>query len=400
MDRRATITWANDVEEEIAEFLVPKRIPRGELSLLAGMPGRGKSLWYIEVAACLTRGDFGDPPARVLITSTEDSINTQIKPRLRAAGAVLSNVGFVSMQLDERDAGQIRFPDDVDEFARVVEEGDFRFAAIDPILGHINSRLINTFKDEQLRDGLMTPLSQIAKRNDCAILGVMHFNKRAEGEALLRVSGSLGGIVGPARSLLLLHQSPDEEDQRILTNEKNNYGPLAHALAYEFETVALRIKEQTISHPHLKYVGDSEYVGVDLLTGKADTPAAVKGAIEFFEAELASGPKSAAEVRAAAKQLGISQYAFDTAKKRRGIVSRKSGFDGGWQLELPTEQIVQIRRSRGSGASSSSPSTKEKSSPSSTSTKNTKNTTSTPDAKRKGESDEEHGGRSRDSRGR
>src|SRR5204862_5556624 len=102
------------------------------------------------------------------------------------------------------------------------------------------------------------------------------------------------------------------------------YGPKAKPLNYEVETVSLRIKERDVLHPHLRYVGEADYTGIDLLSGKADTPAAVKAAIEFFETELADGPKSAKEVRAAAKELGISQYAFDTAKKKRGVVSPKA----------------------------------------------------------------------------
>jgi hypothetical protein len=395
--RKAVITWADEVEEEIAEFLVPKRIPRGELSLLAGMHGIGKSLWHIEIAACLTRG-LWDDPAKVLITSTEDSINTQIKPRLRAAGAVLKNIGFVSIQLEDEDAGQIRFPDDVDEFARVIEEGDFRFAVIDPILGHLNSQKVSTFKDEQLRDGLMTPLSRIAKEYDCAVLGVMHFNKRSEGESLLRVSGSLGGIVGPARSLLLMHKSPDEEEQRILTHEKSNYGPLAGSLAYELESITLRIRERDVTHPHLRYVGDSDYTGIDLLTGKADPPGRVKEALEFLEAELADGPKPAKEVRAAAKELGISDYAFATAKKKRGIVSVKSEFRGAWDLMLPVYDLPKVtvtrtknadrRRRSIRGSHSSHPSTKGKSHPSTSSTKDAKGATSRHTTRRRREEDE------------
>src|SRR5207245_1595230 len=84
-DRELVITSAVDVEEDVVDFLVPHRVPRGELTLVAGMPGDGKTLWWIEIVACITRGDFGDPPADVLITSTEDSIRTTIRPRLRVA---------------------------------------------------------------------------------------------------------------------------------------------------------------------------------------------------------------------------------------------------------------------------------------------------------------------------
>ncbi|HZT92989.1 MAG TPA: AAA family ATPase [Gaiellaceae bacterium] len=351
--RRATITWADEVEEDIAEFLVPKRVPRGALTLLAGMPDKGKTLWLCEIAACITRGDFGDEPARVLITSTEDSIATTLRPRLRAAGADLTKVGFVSMQVKDEDAGLIRFPDDVEEFRRIIEEGDFRLAIIDPILGHINSNLIASFKDEQLRDGLMTPLAQIAAENDCAVIGCMHFNKRSEGEALLRVSGSLGGIVGPARSVLFMHESPDNDAQRILTHEKCNLGPKGAALLFEIDRVPLEIKGRTVPTAHLRFVDESSYTGADLLSGKADTPAAVAAAVEFFQTELADSPRPSKELRAAAREIGISNYAWDAAKARLGIVARKTDFGGGWTLDLPMRITVRSQEP-GAGSTGSS----------------------------------------------
>jgi len=373
--RKLVITSAIDVEEDVVDFLVPNRVPRGELTLIAGMPGDGKTLWWIEIVACLTRGDFGDPPADVLITSTEDSIRTTIKPRLRAADAVLAHVKFVSVKIKEDDVGQIRFPDDIGQLAEAVEQGDFRLLVIDPLLGHINTRLISAFKDEQLREHMMTPLARIAQANDCAVLGVMHFNKRSEGLALQRVSGSQGGITGPARSVLFMMRSPEEEEQRVLAHVKSNYGKKAASLVYEVEEHMLEIKERMVSHPHLRYVGEANYSAEDLLAGFAD-PGRVREAMEFFQVELANGPRPSKELRAAAKEVEMSDYAWNTAKKKLGIVARKSDFAGGWELSLPETTLrVRVRRVSESRSHSSHSSMDGGQHSSHYSTKNAKNAT-------------------------
>jgi RecA-family ATPase len=333
-ERQAVAIPLSEYEEDIAEFLVPKRIPRGAVTLLAGMPDVGKSTWWAQIVGCLTRGEFGDEPIRVLVSSTEDAIKTTIRPRLRAAETVLGNVSVLSMRFNDEDAGEIRFPDDLVEFDRIIAEGDFRLAVIDPIFGHINSSLINVFKDEQVRDKLMTPLKQIAEQRDCAIICVIHLNKRTEANALMRVSGSLGGIVGPARSMLFLHKSPDDETQRILTHEKHNLSEKGRALVFEIESVRLKIRDRDVSLPRMRYVEESEYTGEELLSGKGDSRA-VAEAVAFFEAELAGGPQSSKQLRAAARELGISDYAWNTAKRAIGVESHKSDFTGGWELALP-----------------------------------------------------------------
>jgi RecA-family ATPase len=325
-ERKAVVIWGNEVEKEIAEFLVPKRIPRGTTSLIAGLPGEGKSMWLCEIAACITRGQFDDPPARVLVTSTEDNINTTLAPRLEAAGAVMSNIGFVSIKVEDDDAGELRFPEDVEAFRAIVEENDFRLALIDPLLGHLT---VNSFKDEELRAAFFTPMRRIAEDNDCAIVGVMHLNKRTEGSELARISGSMGGITGPVRSIVMLHRSPDEEHQRVLTHIKSNLGPEGQSLLYELEQVPLEIKGQSVSVGHLKWIGDSPYTAEELLAGQKETPAKVSEAIEFLQAELADGPKSSKELRATAKEQGISYHALNGAQKKLGIVPHKDGFEGG-----------------------------------------------------------------------
>jgi hypothetical protein len=356
---KPVVTKASRVRTAQLRFLIPKRVPRGALTLIAGYPGKGKSLWTAEVAACLTRGEFGDPPAKVLFMGSEDTVEHVYVPRLIAAKAVLDNVDFVDLRLGEGEeqlpAGSLRFPDNAVELAEIVREGDYRLLVIDPVLGHINTKLISAFKDEQLREHLFDPLALIAHSNDCAVVGVMHFNKRSEGEALLRLSGSAGGIAGPARSVLYMHDSPEDPDERVLTIAKGNYARLADSsLRYSIEEVSLDLDDGSRALiPHLVYRDKSEYSTEDLMNGGQTEGPAVSEVVEFLKTELANGPRPTAELMKLAGETGLSttKGTWFKARQRLGIKPvHTDEFQGQWLLALPEHQIkVQIRRSPKAG---------------------------------------------------
>src|SRR5438132_13514525 len=97
--REVYLIEAEDVEEEIARFLVPKRVPLNEITLLAGETDIGKGTWFCQLVAELSHGNVtpDGEPKTTLIASTEDSIKHTLRPRLRAAGADLSRVAFVAI---------------------------------------------------------------------------------------------------------------------------------------------------------------------------------------------------------------------------------------------------------------------------------------------------------------
>jgi hypothetical protein len=353
------ITKASNVRTAQLRFLIPKRVPRGALTLIAGYPGKGKSLWTAEIAACLTRGEFGDPPAKVLFMGSEDTVEHVYVPRLIAARAVLDSVDFVDLRIAGGDdeemlpAGSLRFPDNAAELAEIVQDGDYRLLVIDPVLGHINTRLISAFKDEQLREYLFDPLALIAQTNDCAVVGVMHFNKRAEGEALLRLSGSAGGIAGPARSVLYMHDSPDDPDDRILTIAKGNYAKTSESsLRYTIEEVPVDLDDGSRALiPHLVYTDKSEYGTEDLLGGGQSEGPAVTELVEFLKAELANGPRLVTELLKLAGEMGLSTNKTTWAKARRqlGIKPQKDGYQGPWMLGFPEEPRIKVRSKKKTG---------------------------------------------------
>lgn len=81
---------ADHVEPRAVEWLWPKRIPRGKVTLLVGDPDIGKSFMSLDIAARITRGkrwpdESGEAPdGRVIAISAEDEMEDTVRPRLES----------------------------------------------------------------------------------------------------------------------------------------------------------------------------------------------------------------------------------------------------------------------------------------------------------------------------
>ena len=85
-----------DVSAQPVEWLWPGRIPLGQLTLLCGQTGLGKSLLSLDSAARTSRGapfpgrnEASEPPSTVILVAGEDEVATVVKPRLEDAGGGL-----------------------------------------------------------------------------------------------------------------------------------------------------------------------------------------------------------------------------------------------------------------------------------------------------------------------
>lgn len=97
----------NDIEEKEASWLVPQRMPKGQIIILAGDGGSGKTSCWCSLAAAISTGAqvffdetpkefFESEPQKVLFFSSEDSLEYTLKARLRKAGANFNNMRFLS----------------------------------------------------------------------------------------------------------------------------------------------------------------------------------------------------------------------------------------------------------------------------------------------------------------
>lgn len=323
----------SDVRAERVEWLWQGRIALGKVAIIEGDPGLGKSTVTLDLAARVSRGlpmpddtagSLG--PSGVVILSAEDGLADTIRPRLDAAGADVSRIVALT---------GILAPDQVDEYGHPpslpVDIGAIEATAmdvtasliiIDPLMAYLGGQ-VDSHRDQDVRRAL-APLAAMADRIGAAVVVVRHLNKSAGASAVYRGGGSIG-IIGAARTALLVGADPEDENRRILAVSKCNLAATAPALAYTL------VNDLKFGCARVEWHGATEHRASELLAAPAtDEERDARGdAIQFLENVLGNGPLGAAEVRALARKQGIADRTLDRAKKDAGVVSERMGFGPG-----------------------------------------------------------------------
>jgi hypothetical protein len=332
-DHGLDLVRASDIIPQPVRWLWPGRIARGKVTIVAGDPGVTKSQLALWIAANVTsagpwpvvgtKAELGS----VIIFSAEDATDDTIRPRLEAAGADLDRC----LILRESGSG-FSLDRDLPKLEKALAAIDgVVLVIIDPISAYLGS--INSHNNAQVR-GLLGPLSNLAARCGVAVLAVSHLSKSGEGEAISRVSGSIG-FVAAARAAYMVIRDPEDAECRLFLPLKNNLGDDRTGYAYSVEPVTL---PSGIETSRIAWSQATVTVAVDeLLASRRDAPARTK--LEFAElwlwAELDGGPVPQKQIEARAKAAGYSWATVRRAKDRLGIVPEKTGFDGGWVWGLP-----------------------------------------------------------------
>jgi hypothetical protein len=311
------------------------RIPLGKLTVIDGDPGLGKSVLSLDLAARVSTGQAmpdGSPGKQggVVLLSAEDGLDDTIRPRLDAAGAAVNRV--LALDRVPADTGQGKrlpaLPYDAPYLRAAVERMGAVLVIVDPLTAYLGER-VNAHRDGDCRRALF-PLAELAQESGAAVVVIRHLNKGGGTNPLYRGGGSIG-IIGAARSGLLVARDPDNSDRRILAATKCNLARLPPSLAYDLSTDdngALRIG----------WIGESPHSAERLLASAANDEErdAVAEAVEVLRAILATGPVPAEDVKKEAREAGVAEKTLLRAKAVVGVTSRKVGFTGKgiWQWSL------------------------------------------------------------------
>ena len=325
----------SEVEPERVEWLWPGRLPLGKLAVLDGDPGLGKSVLTLDLAARVSAGlelpDGGRcGPAGVVLLSAEDGLADTVRPRLDAAGADTERIVALSTVTDRNGADRtISLTQDLSIVERAIGRVGAALVVVDPLMAFLSGKT-DSHKDQDVRRAL-APLAAMAERTGAAVLIVRHLNKAAGGNTLYRGGGSIG-IIGAARSGLVVAQDPDDPERRILAANKHNLSVAAPSLVFRVETApngAARVA----------WGGTSGLSAGDILKEPADPEqrSAFSEAKEFLTKELTDGPVAAEAVRKDARGASISERTLKRAKRALGIGSKKEG-DGSWSWVLPEDE--------------------------------------------------------------
>jgi hypothetical protein len=180
---------------------------------------------------------------------------------------------------------------------------------------------------------VLAELNRIAGKTEAAVLIVRHLNKSTAKQAIYRGGGSIG-IIGAARSGLLMTRHPEEPNGLLLTVSKSNLGLKPPGLG-------LRVETGWNGVGVIGWGGELEISADDALAGPS--PEQEEAATELSQAEgwlreaLKDSSVPAKQLFSEAEDNGISRGQLKRAKERLGVIAKKTGRfeDSHWRWDLP-----------------------------------------------------------------
>lgn len=304
----------SDVVAEVVRWLIAPYLPQGQLTLLVGDPGQGKTFVSLDIAAGMTVGrpPFSPPcaPRNVLYFSNEDAPSI-LRGRFDALGGDPKRIWFES-------AERIITLADHSAIEAAVNQHEAALIVVDTVTTHFGAK-VDFHKASEVA-AVLNPLTAMAQRTGAAILGLMHLNKSLQANSLYRVQGSTA-FAGSARSILAIGTDPSDPTTRVMTHLKSNGA--AEGTSQRF----------TIGSAGVVWCGTTELRAADVLGAEATTEdrSAKSAAMDFLREALASGSRNAKELEREAEAAGIHVRTLRRAKIELGVKHRKaSSFTGGW----------------------------------------------------------------------
>ncbi len=336
-----------DIEAKPVSWLWHGRIARGKLTIIAGNPGLGKSQITASIAAVVATGGCWPvdgqqcTPGDVIFLSAEDDPADTLRPRLEAAGAILTRVHFVD-GVSAGYAGDGTRKDrtfslqaDLEALSLKLRElGNVALVVIDPMSAYLGDT--DSHKNADVR-ALLAPLSELAARHNVAIIGVSHLSKAAGPPVLMRVSGSLA-FVAAARAAYIVASDKTDAARRFFLPMKNNIGPDGTGLAFRIESATVQSACGPLATSRVSWESEPVTMTADEVVN-ADSASkgtsALEEATEWLRDALSDGPIPGAQVHARAKADGIAEITLRRASHLIGVKKDKVGMASGWLWSLP-----------------------------------------------------------------
>ena len=230
-----------DVPMQSVAWLVPQLLPLGEVSLLGADGGTGKGIWQAQLIAYVTAGKtsgfFPLPPqqtGKVLLLAGEDDPGKVLKARLLAAGADMNRVLCLTADDYFQRTGQpLTLKDEA--LAKFAAKAGPLLLIVDPLQSFLPAG-VEMASRNQMRS-ILLPLKAIAAAQQCAVLLVMHSNKKQGVSDRKRLADS-SDIWDMARSVLMMGRS-NSDGKIYLSHEKSSYSRPQQTVLLHIEDVEL-----------------------------------------------------------------------------------------------------------------------------------------------------------------
>ncbi|MFF5973703.1 AAA family ATPase [Streptomyces sp. NPDC012769] len=330
---------ASSIIEERLVWLWQNRIPIGEITLLAGRGGVGKSTLAMQLGAWVTvgdmKGEYYRTPRNILVVINEDNPKNVVVPRLRAAGADMDRVKFLEVRDITGELDKLTLPKDIVPLRTLVNQHDCALVILDPISSNLRGKKND---GDEMRPVLERLRREVAEECRCAILGIAHLRK---GQSVDIVEGILGSseIGNVSRAAMGVVEDPDDSDAIILSQEKGNMSAKGlESFRYKIHTHQYfsDAAQTFIQTSRLEWLDPTMTRASDVLADRAGGgDGSTADVTDWLRGYLTGGPKTRKEVLDAAHKEHYTTRKVDAARKSLKVVSTRSGFGQGAEWSLP-----------------------------------------------------------------
>lgn len=332
--RRLRVRSVNEVDIRQTRFAWRDYLPVGEVALLVGKPGIGKSTVVVDLAAKLTTGqldgDFAGEPQHVLYSTTEDS-ESMLKARFIAAKGDPQRLQLVDVVYgDSPDGTPLIVNLDLDAVREVVESR--RPALL--VLDALNSSLSGQLNDNSVVRPQLEKLRLLAQQTGTTVLGIGHFRKATAGVDPVDAIGGAGAYTQVVRHALGC--AAEDEDNFVLSVIKSNVVSVSSVPSLSYRTVSATVMADDGGETavgRIVWQGHSTASVVDLLQRSAyeDGDERADAAVWLIDYLAERGGEAPVlELLDEGHQAGFSKDTLKRAKTRARVRSEKADFGGGW----------------------------------------------------------------------
>jgi putative DNA primase/helicase len=228
---------------------------------------------------------------------------------------------------------------------KIFEIGNVKLIIIDPISSYLGSK-VDSHVNAAVR-GVLEPVSEMATRLRIAVVAVTHPPKGTGTTAINRFIGSIA-FVAAARAAFMVTRDANDENRRLFLPVKNNLASLGKGLAFRLEQRLIGDAGQGIVASSVVWDHEPVTITADQALQATDAQRAGEASVEaeeFLRDSLAGGVVPVNDLKAEAKEAGLSWATVRRAKDRLGVVAERESYgrDGGgrWIWTLP----ISARRS-------------------------------------------------------
>lgn len=325
----------SEIKREKLDFLWWPYLVKGEVTILEGDPGLGKSYLAQMVAGAIASGQRipcykkGQPVIQgpVVYFDIENSAATVSKPRLEDNGYTDLNNFYPVEQAFSIDDDEV-----LDEVYNALEEIRPALVVFDTLNTYIGRA--DAHKASEVTQA-MNVFKGIARDFNCSVLVLRHLTK-GSGSAMYRGQGSIA-FSGSARVVMSVGVDPKDTETRVMAVTKINFAKAPQALEF-------RIEER--KHGKSEFIwGDFVNLSSQEIMDAASAARAegkqgdhIQGAMEFLEETLNGKTMDVEKLYRMAEKRSIPQKMIDRAFHKMDIRVISKGGETLWRMKTLKER--------------------------------------------------------------